>query len=129
MIHHGFVRTTADIDLLVDSDESNISKVKQGLMHLPDKAAQEVDLGDVRRYTVVRIGDEFVIDLLAKACDVSFDDAKDHIEFELIDGVRIPYVSAEVMLKTKQGLRAQDVQDRTYLEELLKTRRSRQPMR
>jgi hypothetical protein len=126
MIHHGFVRTTADIDLLVDSEESNIAKVKQGLMHLPDKAAQEVDNGDVREYAVVRIGDEIVIDLLSRACDVTFDDAKDHIEFEFIDGVGIPYVSAEVLLKTKQGLRAQDVQDRTYLEELLKKIRSQQ---
>ena len=125
MIHHGYVRTTADIDLLVESDESNVARIKAGLMYLPDKAAREIEDGDVRIYTVVRISDEIVIDLLSKACEVSFDDAKHHVEVESIRGVNIPYVTAEVLLKTKQGLRAQDVQDRMYLEQLLNNRRSR----
>jgi len=122
MIHHGYIRTTADIDLLVDSAEENIRKIKNALLYLPDQAVREIDLHDVQSYTVVRIGDEIVIDLLASACGVSFDEAKLRIEYEVIEGVRIPYADAEILLRTKQGLRAQDVQDRTFLDQLLKER-------
>lgn len=120
MIHHGYVRTTADIDLLIESSADNIGKIKEALMYLPDQAVKDITSSDIQTYAVVRIGDEIVIDLLAKACEVIYNDAKDHIEYEVIDEIRIPYLSAQMMLKTKQSLRAQDAQDRFFLEHLLK---------
>ena len=48
------------------------------------------------------------------------------IEFELIDGVKIPYLTLELLLKTKQGLRDQDAQDRIYLERLVHEKGMRQ---
>lgn len=120
MIHHGFIRTTADIDLLIGSSADNVGKIKESLMYLPDQAVKDITTNDVQTYTVVRIGDEIVIDLLAKAGEVTYDNAKEHIEHEVINGVRIPYLSAQMMLKTKQSLRAQDAQDRLFLEHLTK---------
>lgn len=39
MILHGFVRSTKDVDLLVDPSEENIRAVKKALGTLPDNAA------------------------------------------------------------------------------------------
>src|SRR5713101_8158881 len=40
VILHGLVRTTKDIDLLVDPSQDNIRKVKRALASLPDNAGR-----------------------------------------------------------------------------------------
>lgn len=62
VIAHGGARTTRDIDLLVDDSPENIARVRSGLRILADHAAEEVGDQDVRRYTVVRVADEVVVD-------------------------------------------------------------------
>jgi len=119
LIHYGFIRGTADIDLLVNNSEENISKIRKALLYLPDKAAKELSLTDIKEYHVVRIADEIVIDLLEKACGVSFEDAKKHIVYETIKNIPIPYLDVELLIQTKQSIRPKDVIDRQYLEQLL----------
>ena len=65
VILHGFARTTKDIDLLVDPSADNIQAVKRALGTLADNAVAEMDDADVQRYVVVRVADEFVVDLMA----------------------------------------------------------------
>ncbi len=43
VILHGFVRTTKDIDLLVDPSEINVRAIKRALATLPDNAVAQVD--------------------------------------------------------------------------------------
>ena len=64
VVLHGFVRTTKDIDLLVDPADDNVSAIKKALGTLPDNAVSQVEDGDVRRYSVVRVADEIVVDLM-----------------------------------------------------------------
>jgi pimeloyl-ACP methyl ester carboxylesterase len=59
--------------LLVDPSPDNVARVKQGLSILEDRAAAEVADSDVRQYTVVRIADEIVIDLMALACGIDYE--------------------------------------------------------
>jgi predicted nucleotidyltransferase len=66
VIARGGVRTTKDIDLLIDASPENVARVKQGLRVLEDKAVDEVADDDVVRYAVVRIADEVVVDLMAR---------------------------------------------------------------
>lgn len=119
VIHHGYVRGTGDIDLLIDSSRENVESIKEALLYLPDQAIREVRPHDIAEYTVVRIADEIVIDLLEKACDVTYERAQSHIEYEVIDGVQIPYLKAPWLIQTKLGIRPQDIQDRTFLEYLV----------
>lgn len=88
----GFIRATEDIDLLIDRDQKNQILVKQALEILPDKAVRE-------------LGDE----------DLS--EAEPYIELETIEGVQIPFASAALMLRFKQGMREKDIMDRRFLEE------------
>jgi hypothetical protein len=43
-------------------------------------AAKEIDRGDPQRYTVVRVADEIMVDLLAAACGVTWTEANAQAE-------------------------------------------------
>ena len=119
MVFHGFNRATEDIDLLVDKVASNISLLKRALSILPDNAVREVINTDIEEYGVVRVADEVVVDLMGSACGIDFKSAESQIEWHELDGVKIPFASAELMLKTKQTLREKDEIDRLYLRRIL----------
>jgi hypothetical protein len=73
---------------------------------------------------VVRVNDDITVDLMTAACGVTFEEVRDHIEHVDIEGVKIPFADATMMLKMKQGWRAKDIEDRSFLQELLKKRPS-----
>ena len=91
VIVHGSGRTTKDIDLLIDPSPENVARIKSALGVLPDNAAAELEDGDVEKYQVVRVADEVVVDLLARACGVSYDDAVAESERRDIGGEEIPW--------------------------------------
>lgn len=110
------LRATADIDLL-----KALAKIsKEGLEILPDKAVREVEANDLNDYTVVRVADEIVVDLMLAACGITYEDAADDIEVKEIQGVAIPFASAKLLLRTKQTYRDKDIPDRMFLEEKLR---------
>ncbi|KAF0145713.1 MAG: hypothetical protein FD156_688 [Nitrospirae bacterium] len=111
--YYGFPRATEDIDLLVDPSEDNISKIKKALSFLPDNAVKEVALDDVEKYTVVRVADEVVIDLLKSACEMTY--GKAGIEYFEFKGIRIPIADISTMIQTKQGIRPRDKEDLLFL--------------
>ena len=119
MVQAGFVRATEDIDLLVDATSDNTARVRRALCDLPDQAAREMDEGDLDRYVVVRIADEFVVDLLKAACGIRYEEARDLIEVVEVQGVPVPFASPKLLWRTKQTLRDKDRLDRLFLETLL----------
>ncbi|MGB8466602.1 MAG: hypothetical protein WCE49_16765 [Terrimicrobiaceae bacterium] len=64
IIHAGYPRFTGDLDILIDTAQENEAKVFEALRSLADRAADELDPGDVAKYTVVRVADEIVVDLM-----------------------------------------------------------------
>ena len=121
VIQAGFVRATADIDLLVDVDPANQEKIRAALMHLPDQAIREVRPDDLDRYVVVRVADEIVVDLMKSACGVEYDEASQSVVWVEIREERIPFASPELLLRLKQSVREKDKLDRMFLEELLRS--------
>jgi predicted nucleotidyltransferase len=121
VIAHGGARTTKDIDLLVDASPENVARVKRALRILEDHAVDEVADTDVARYTVVRVADEVVVDLMALACGIDYNDAARDVTSLTIDGVAIPIASPATLIRTKNTVRPSDAADRRYLEELLRT--------
>jgi hypothetical protein len=115
--YYGFPRATEDIDLLVDPSEENISRIKNALSFLPDNAVKEVALDDVEKYTVVKVADEVIIDLLKSACNITYETAG--IEFFDFKGVRIPIADIQTMIKTKQGIRPRDKDDLSFLRSIV----------
>ena len=120
VLRFGYIRATGDIDLLVENSPDNLEKIRQALSYLPDGEADKICDTDLDEYCVVRVSGEITVDLLGKACDVTYRDAVDHILVDEIQGVRMPYLKPELLIKTKLGVRPKDVQDRAYLQRLVK---------
>ena len=120
IIQQGFLRATEDIDLLLERSRDNQNKVRKALEILPDKSVRELNESDLDEYLVVRIADEIVVDLMLSACGVTYDDAVNDIELKVIEGVPIPFASANMLLRMKQTYRDKDIPDRIFLEEKLR---------
>jgi hypothetical protein len=122
VIAAGFTHSTMDINLLVDCSPENDIKVRRALESLPDQAVLELGAGEMEKYVVARVCDEFAVDLMAKACGMSYSDAESLIEFRDHLGVRIPFASPALLWKTQQTYRDKDAVDRTFLRKLLEDR-------
>ena len=105
IIQAGLARATEDIDLLVEKSEENFHKIRQGLLTLPDRAIEELKDGELQQYGVVRIADEFVVDLMLSACGIDFPEAERHIEVVDIQRVKIPFAQPELLWRMKQTMR------------------------
>ncbi|MBN1633668.1 MAG: hypothetical protein JW917_05845 [Ignavibacteria bacterium] len=121
MINAGYARATEDIDLLIESSKENREKLKVSLEYLPDKAVNQMKDEDLDNYIVVKIADEFVIDLLVKAGGYEYKDISHFINYSEIEGVKIPFAGPELLYKLKKStLREKDKLNLLFLEELLK---------
>ena len=123
VIAHGASRFTKDIDLLVDDAPENIARVKRGLSILADNAAAAVADSDVREHTVVRVVDEVIIDLMGLACGLAYADVAADMEWHDLLGVRVPIASPSALVRSKDTYRPQDAIDRSFLQQILETRR------
>jgi hypothetical protein len=119
----GWVRATADIDLLIARDRGNQALVKKALEILPDQAIKELGDEDIATWVVVRVNDDITVDLMTEACGVRYEDAIDGIEMEIVDGVSIPFAGAELMARDEQSPREKDSSDRSFLQQLIRDRR------
>ena len=115
VIHHGYLRATEDIDILLDGDLENQARVKKALEVLSDKAVLELGDEDLRTYSVVRVSDEILVDLMISACGIRYAEASKSIEFASVQA-RIPFASAELLLRMKQTHREKDADDRVFLQ-------------
>jgi len=97
-------------------------KIKEALLYLPDKAASELELTDVENYTVVKVADEIVIDLMKSACGITYEEGSKSINKIKIRDVDIPFPSIELLYKMKSRIAGHDKDklDRLFLEEKLK---------
>ena len=123
IIAAGYPRHTSDIDLLIDSSRENEAKVFRALESLPDQAVLLLDPGDVKKYTVVRVADEIVIDLMASASGLGYEQAASEVTVHTIEGVPIPFASPRLLWRMKSRThREKDQADLVFLRELFKNR-------
>ena len=122
VVAHGAGRLTKDIDFLVEDSPENVARVKQALGVLADNAAAAVNDTDVRDYAVVRVADEVLVDLMGRACGLSYDEVAADAEMHDLGGVLVPVASPSALIRTKQTTRPQDAVDRAFLEDVLRER-------
>ena len=118
-ILHGLVRTTEDVDILVEDSDENLKKVIAALSEMENGAAKELTPRDLLENVVVKIADEVEVDVSRSAWRISFNDAivsALHVE---IDGVDVPYVDLKTLIATKETPRDQDRADIVGLKRLL----------
>jgi hypothetical protein len=122
VIAHGAGRFTKDLDLLVDDAADNVARVRQALSILADNAVAEVADGDIQAYQVVRVVDEIIVDLMGRACGLTYHDVSGDVELLEFLGVTVPVASPGALIRMKNTMRPQDAIDRAFLEAVLRDR-------
>ena len=117
-ILHGLVRTTEDVDILIQDDEENFRRVIAGLSEMSDGAARELTVDDLRDNVVVKVADEVEVDISKSAWTVSYADAIADAESIKIDGIRIPFVSLKQLIRSKETYREEDRGDLIRLRKI-----------
>lgn len=110
IIEAGLPRTTGDVDLVIDPALENEAKVYAALATLPDGCVRELEPGEVGKYVVVRVADEILVDLMARASGIDYAEAAQSVTVRELDGVTIPFASPELLWRMK--LRANREKDR-----------------
>lgn len=110
VILHGLVRTTEDVDILIEATLENAQNVWDALTRLSDGAVRQLTPGDLLD-GVSKIADEVEVDVSIHAWKVDYRNAIETALEVTIDGVRIPYVSYEVLVASKQTYREKDQMD------------------
>jgi len=115
--YHGYPRYTADIDLFVDNSEENAERLL--------KAINQFGFGSVgltkedfqQNDQVVQLGvAPNRLDLMTHISGVTFADAWDSREFGDIGGLRVPFISREILKRNKAASgRTQDLADLEHL--------------
>ena len=123
----GYNRRTMDIDLLVDTSADNEARVLEAVSTLPDGAA-ELKPGEIAEWTVVRVGDEIIVDLMKSACGIDYAAARSGILVRQVDDVEIPFASPELLWRMKKPThREKDIPDLLFLREWFRARGSDPP--
>ncbi len=108
---HGYVRATMDVDILIPEDLENHARVIAALAELEDHAAAELTPRDLVENLVVKVADEVEVDVSTRAWKVTCADAIGPSLNVIIDGVKIPYLDRETLIKSKTTEHAQDKVD------------------
>jgi hypothetical protein len=118
IIAAGFSRLTSDVDLLVAADSDNEAKVFSALSTLPDNAVRELQPGELQQYSVIRVADEIVVDLMRLAGGIDYAEAAKDVIIHELDGVAIPFASPRLLWRMKAVThRAKDEHDLIFLRQ------------
>ena len=119
---HGYHRATEDIDLLIPATREAGEKLIKALMILPDQSAKDLPIEwfGAEDEENIRLVDEYVIDILFRACDETYESLQQYTEVLTLDGgIEISTVNLEGLFLTKQTVREKDKVDSLILKRAL----------
>jgi hypothetical protein len=117
-ILHGLVRTTEDVDVLIEATEENCQRVIGALSAMQDGAARELSPRDILDNVVVKVADEVEVDISTKAWKIGYAEAAPSARNVVIQGVPVPYLGLDALIASKETYREQDALDRLRLLDL-----------
>ena len=104
--------------MLVATDLENEAKVFAALATLPDNAVRELQPGELQKYSVIRVGDEILVDLMGSASGLDYAEAAKDIVVREVNGVPIPFASPQLLWRMKSRThREKDADDLLFLRE------------
>lgn len=119
LAHHGRPRYTGDIDFFVESSAQNAERLTQVLEQFGFANTGVVQQDFTTADQVVQLGVEpHRMDLMTSISDVSFEEAWNSREYGDLDGLKVPYISRELLKRNKAAVgRKQDLADLDYLQD------------
>lgn len=117
---HGLSENTKDIDVLIPRNLQNTKKILDSLAGLTCGIAKEILAEEVIEKPFTIIGDLPRVDLLLVAGKINFEKAYPNKVVKTIDGIKVPFVSLEDLIKSKQTRRPKDKMTIKELKDLKK---------
>ena len=112
----GYIRSTMDVDFIVATDAENEARVFAAVATLPDHAASELQPGELLQYTVIRVADEILVDLMGSAGGIDYAEAARDVVVHEVDGVPIPFAAPRLLWRMKAVThREKDASDLVFL--------------
>jgi len=124
VILYGHVRGTKDLDLWVYANSQNAPLLIKALAKF-GAPMQGISVSDFElEGTVFQIGTEPIrIDIITRIAGLNFEEAMNNVNIMKIDGLQIPVISIEDLIKNKKASgRFQDLADAKVLEKILEKR-------
>ena len=117
LAHHGRPRYTGDIDFFVDSSAQNAQRLSQVLAQFGFANVGVVEEDFTAPDQVVQLGVEpHRMDIMTSISGVAFEEAWNTREYGDLDGLRVPFISKELLKRNKAAVgRKQDLADLDYL--------------
>jgi len=119
VILHGFVRTTMDIDLMVEPSPENLERILKALREFSkDESLEELKTLDLTGYGVVRVAPEdfdIFIDLVWKIGPVDFYTAISNAEDAEMNGITVKVAGIDTLIEMKRTVRPKDQMDLAFL--------------
>jgi len=119
---YGYVRATKDMDLWVEANKENALKVFKALAKF-GAPMQDISVQDFEKEGMIfQIGiDPIRIDIITTVTGVKFEEAIQNAKIMEIDGINIPTISIQDLIKNKKASgRHRDLADVEVLEKILK---------
>lgn len=121
---HGHIRATQDIDLLIQNDRENIQRAIDTIRELYPHLQEELKPEDFYDSIVVKILDDPEIDVSISAWSVTYENAQSDFKKTFQDGIEIPYMGIDSLIKSKDTKREQDIWDVKILSEIKRQKRT-----
>ena len=117
---NGFVRTTEDVDILIDSGSDNVAALLDALSSFGDGHARELSPEDfVETEGAIRIIEDFPLDIFTVMRGQRYADLIQSVKTTEVDGCSIPYLQPSALISLKENsLREKDRIDVEALKNL-----------
>lgn len=117
---HGLSRTTLDVDIFIDKEIGNIEKCLNSLRNLLWGVAKEILPEQIMKNPITIVGDQPRVDIITSLKGVSFEEAWNSRKIVEVEKIKISYIALDLLIKSKDTDRLQDMADKEKLEKLKK---------
>lgn len=117
---NGHVRMTEDYDILLRDDDDNIRKAIEAIRDIFPSIHDAISITDIRDNVVLKIADDIEVDFSIKAWTLDYTGAATDIRHAEIDGVDIPFLGIDALIRSKETMREIDQWDVKVLREIKK---------
>lgn len=116
----GFVRTTEDLDLLVERSPGNLERMIRVLARFGEGFAAELTPADFSdEEGAIRIVEDFPVDVFVRLRGFCYEDLAPLVQFHEASGTRIPFLGPAGLIRLKEdSLREKDRIDVAALRSL-----------
>ena len=125
VMYAGFVRTTEDVDILIEAGEANVRRMIDALVAFGSSGAAELEVADfpVEEGSVRVVEDLYYLDIFTQMSGRTYADLLPQTNLISMDGEPVHSLSAEALIELKKdSLRPKDQFDVQALRDIIRQR-------